>query len=308
VADSLAVVSVARVLDRVGKGVRGAPRDALVADLTPIEIRGASYGLRQSLDTVGAFAGPFLAMVLMRALDSNIRRVFWVAAIPAFVSVLILVLFVREPPGSMRQESTGLHFHWGELRQFSNAFWAVVVVGALFTLAHFTEAFLVLRANVLGLSAEYVPSVLVLMNVVYAASSYPAGHLSDRVDRRSVLAIGGFALVIADIVLAQAAGLVGLAVGIGFWGLHMGFSQGLLAALVADAAPAERRGTAFGLFSLISGIALLVASVVAGLLWDRVGPQATFYAGAIFAGVALSILLLQIRAARKNRFKAQPTA
>jgi MFS family permease len=294
-ANSFGVVLAARLTDRVGKGIRGAPRDALVAELSPPEVRGASYGLRQSLDTVGAFTGPLAAVGLMLVFGGNFRRVFWAAVLPAFVSVALLALFVHEPADPAKQEKTRAPLHWQEVRDFSPAFWSVVVVGAIFTLARFSEAFLILRAGGLGVGNDYVPFVLVVMNMVYAASSYPVGHLSDRVDRRWMLAVGGAALIAADVVLAQAAGVAGLIVGVVLWGLHMGFSQGLLAALVADAAPEERRGTAFGLFNLVSGIVLLAASVLAGTLWDRIGAPATFYAGAGFASLGLVALLLQIQ-------------
>ena len=300
-AQSFGIVVTARLLDRMGKGVRGAPRDALVAELAPLPVRGASYGLRQSLDTVGAFAGPLGAIWLMLAFHGDFRRVFWIAVLPAFVSVGLLAMFVHEPPDSLKSERVLPRFKWRELGQGSPVFWFVVAIGAVFTLARFSEAFLVLRANSLGLRNNFVPLVLVVMNAVYAASSYPAGHLSDRRDRRLVLAIGGFALILADVVLAQAAGIRGLLAGICLWGLHMGFSQGLFAALVADAAPAGRRGAAFGLFNLVSGLVLLVASVLAGVLWDRIGPAATFYAGAICAGLGLIGLLAHMRTPLKPR-------
>jgi MFS family permease len=293
-ANSFSLVFVARLIDRIGKGVRGAPRDALVADLAPRQVRGASYGLRQSLDTIGAFAGPLGAMGLMLAFKGDFRRVFWVAVLPACVSVGLLLLFVHEPPDSVKPLKVRPQFRWRELQHFSPAFWFVVVIGAVFTLARFSEAFLVLRASNLGLGNDYVPLVLVVMNAVYAASSYPAGHLSDRADRRLVLAVGGIALIVADVLLATATGIVGLTAGISFWGLHMGFSQGLLAALVADAAPIDRRGNAFGFFSLVSGFVLLIASLVAGALWDRIGAPATFYTGASFAALGVLGLLLHL--------------
>jgi MFS family permease len=298
-ANSFGLVFAARLIDRIGKGIRGAPRDALVADLTPEAVRGASYGLRQSLDTVGAFTGPLAAIGLMLAFHGDFRPVFWLAVIPAFVSVALLVLFVHEPPSPGKQLNRRPEFHWRELQRFPPSFWFVVAIGAVFTLARFSEAFLILRASGLGLGNNYIPLVLVVMNIVYAASSYPAGHLSDRVDRRVVLAAGGVALIVADVLLAMASGMVGLFAGICFWGLHMGFSQGLLAALVADAAPPERRGNAFGLFSLVSGVVLLAASVVAGRLWDRIGAPATFYAGASFASLGVLGLAIQLRSTRR---------
>ncbi|HET8921859.1 MAG TPA: MFS transporter [Candidatus Acidoferrum sp.] len=275
--------------------------------MAPRQVRGASYGLRQSLDTTGAFAGPLAAICLMLAFKGNFRRVFWVAVAPACVSVGLLVFFVHEPPDSVKPLTVRPQFPWRELEHFSPAFWFVVVIGAVLTLARFSEAFLVLRASNLGLGNDYVPLVLVVMNAVYAASSYPAGHLSDHVDRRLVVAVGGIALIVADVLLATATGIVGLTAGISFWGLHMGFSQGLLAAMVADAAPLDRRGNAFGFFSLVSGIALLIASLVASALWDRIGAPATFYTGASFAGLGYSVYCCNLEPPQRQQRKESET-
>jgi MFS family permease len=293
IANSFGTVFAARLLDRTGKGVRDAPRDALIADLVHHEIRGASYGLRQSLDTVGAFVGPLSAVALMLAFKGDFCKVFWISVLPAFASVGLLGFAVQEPTVSLTRKQVRPRLHWQELNHFTRPFWLTVAVGAAFTLARFSEAFLVLRSSSLGLGNDYVPLVLVVMNVVYAASSYPAGHLSDRVDRRLVLALGAITLIVADVVLAGALGFAWLTVGISLWGLHMGLSQGLLAALVADAAPAERRGTAFGLFNLINGVVLLFASLLAGVLWDHFGPPSVFYAGASFAALALLGIVIQ---------------
>lgn len=296
VASTFSVVFAARLIDRVGKGIRDAPRDALIADLVPEQLRGASYGLRQSLDTIGAVAGPLAAAFLMLISGGSFRFVFWVAVLPAFISLTVLALFVREPPPSSKPPALRASLGWPAFGAFPRAFWSVVTIGAILTLARSSEAFLVLRAAGLGLRNAYVPLVMVVMNVVYAASAYPAGRVSDRIDRRILLAVSAAVLVAADVLLATATGIAWLIGGIALWGLSLGLSQGLLAALVASAAPAERRGTAFGLFNLVSGIALLVSSVGAGELWDRVGAPATFYAGAGFAGLALLGLLQQIRA------------
>lgn len=292
-AGSFATIFAARVIDRVGKGIRGAPRDALVADMVPPELRGASYGLRQSLDTAGALAGPLFATLLMLASAGNFRTVFWIAVIPAFISVGMLALFVHEPPTVAKTASARPKLQWSELRYYSTTFWWIVTLGALLTLARFSEAFLVLRAGNIGLGNSFVPLVMVVMNLLYAISAYPAGWLSDRMDRGSLLAIGAAVLIVADVFLAQANGTTVLMTGVALWGLHMGLTQGLFAALVADTAPAERRGTAFGIFNLVSGIAMLAASVIAGGLWDRVGAPATFYAGAGFAALSLMGFLLR---------------
>ena len=281
-------VLVARFTDRVGKGIRGAPRDALVGDITPPELRGAAYGLRQSLDTVGAFAGPLLAMALMALFADRFRLVFWVAIVPGMIAVAILVLFVREPVKVRRAAASRAPIRWAELNELGGAFWGVVAVGAVLTLARFSEAFLILRAEDSGLRLAFVPLVLVVMNVVYALTAYPMGWVSDRIDRRLVLGAGFVVLVVSDIVLAFAPNIFTVMVGIGLWGLHMGMSQGLLAALVTDTTPAALRGTAFGLFNLVNGVAILFASLIAGLLWKLIGPSATFLAGAGFTVIGLA--------------------
>ena len=281
----------ARFIDRVGKGIRGAPRDALVADITPAHLRGASFGLRQSLDTIGAFVGPFLAIVLMWATANNFRAVFWAAVIPSFLSLALIIFAVHEPErqGGVQQVTSLLRL--AQMKRLGPAYWWIVAIGAVFTLARFSEAFLVLRAQSAGLPIMLVPAIMIVMNVVYAAAAYPAGIVSDKLDRVVVLLIGFGLLIAADLFLALSPGLPGVFIGVIFWGLHMGFTQGLLATLIADAAPADLRGTAYGMFNLLCGGAMLAASVIAGTLWDMSGPKGTFLAGAAFAGIALVGLL-----------------
>ncbi|UVL80262.1 MFS transporter [Pseudomonas putida] len=284
----------ARFVDRVGKGIRGAPRDALVADVTPPALRGAAFGLRQALDTVGAFLGPLLAIVLMWLTASHFQMVFWVAVIPAFVAVYILIAFVREPeaPASTRPVRAPLALH--ELVRLGPAYWRLIGLATVFTLARFSEAFLLLRAQDMGLAPMWAPTVLVLMALAYSVSAYPAGVLSDRLGRRGVLMTGLGMLIAADLLLALLPGWAGLALGVAAWGLHLGFTQGIFAAMIADSAPANLRGTAFGLFNLLTGVALLAASVVAGLLWDGAGFQATFLVGAGLASTTLvGVMLLR---------------
>jgi MFS family permease len=283
-------VFVARFMDRIGKGIRGAPRDALIADLTPPTIRGAAYGLRQSLDTVGAFLGPLLAVGLMLAWSNDFRTVFWFALLPAVLSVLLLVFGVQEPDLPRDRRRLESPVRWETLGELGQTYWWVVAVGSVFTLARFSEAFLILRAQQLGLPDAFAPLVLVVMNLLFAASAYPIGKLSDRTSHRTLLIAGLAVLIAADLVLAQAAALGAVGVGVALWGLHMGITQGLLATMVSQAAPAHLRGTAFGLFNLASGIAMLAASVLAGLLWDRVGAATTFYCGAGFSLLALVML------------------
>ncbi|PDT84129.1 MFS transporter [Sinorhizobium sp. BJ1] len=290
-ATSLEWLVAARFIDRVGKGIRGAPRDALVADLAPPHLRGASFGLRQSLDTIGAFVGPLLAIGLMWLTADQFQAVFWFAAIPAFVSVGVLLVGVKEPERPKELRRVRMPLRRDELGRLGSAYWWVVAVAAVFTLARFSEAFLILRAQSIGLSPALAPVVLVIMSLAYSLSAYPAGALSDRVNRSTLLVLGLALLVLADLVLAFATGIAALGIGVALWGLHMGFTQGLLATLIAETAPAELRGTAFGMFNLVTGIALLLASVIAGALWDIAGPQATFIAGAVFSLLTIAGLI-----------------
>ena len=280
----------ARFVDRIGKGIRGAPRDALIADLSPADLRGASYGLRQSLDTIGAVLGPLAAMLLMLVLADNFTTVFWIAVIPAFASFAVILFWVSDPDRPATSGTARAPLSLSELTRMGGAYWLVVSVAGVFTLARCSEAFLLLRAQSVGVPLALVPVVLVIMNVVYAVSAWPAGALSDRLGRYNLLA-GGFALlVVADLALAFANGITMLGIGVALWGLHMGLTQGLLASLVADHAPEPLRGTAFGMFNLVTGIATLLASVIAGALWDAIGPSGTFLAGAAFTALALMAL------------------
>lgn len=288
-ASTAGLVLAARLIDRVGKGIRGAPRDALVADLAPPGMRGAAFGLRQSLDTVGSFLGPVLAVGLMLLWANDFRAVFWVAVIPALLSVVLLVFGVREP-APKGAAASGNPIRRENLRRLGRVYWWVVVIGAVFTLARFSEAFLVLRAQAGGLALAWTPLVLIAMNVVYSVGAYPFGKLADRASHAALLAGGLAVLIAADLLLASSNHGTVLWSGIALWGLHMAMTQGLLATMVADTSPEDLRGTAFGLFNLVSGVALLVASGVAGLLWDHFGAPMTFLAGAGFSAAALLLL------------------
>ncbi|MET4797921.1 MFS transporter [Bradyrhizobium sp. LB11.1] len=291
-APSVGWLVAARFIDRVGKGIRGAPRDALIADIAPAGLRGASFGLRQSLDTIGAFVGPLVAIGLMWWTADHFAAVFWVAVLPAFLSFGLIAFAVDEPEPDPSREPAKNPLNTAAMRQLGPVYWRVVAVGVVFTLARFSEAFLILRAQNIGLNAMWVPAVLVLMNIAYALSAYPAGVLSDRINRTALLALGLVFLAGADLALALLPSLPGLALGVVLWGLHMGLTQGLLSALVADTAPQNLRGTAFGYFNLFTGLALLAASVIAGALWDVYGPAGTFLAGLGFALAALVGLLM----------------
>ncbi|MDU1876509.1 MFS transporter [Citrobacter sp.] len=286
-AGSSGMVLSARMIDRVGKGIRGAPRDALVADVTPSEIRGAAYGLRQSLDTVGAFLGPLLAVGLMLLWNNDFHTIFWVAVIPGVLSIALLWFGLSEPKTPVTDKRTN-PLRRENLQKLSAAYWWVVGLGALFTLARFSEAFLVLRAYQMDIPLFAIPLVMVAMNLVYSLSAYPFGKMSDSMNHTRMLQAGLLVLIAADITLALSHHWSTLLIGVGLWGIHMGMTQGLLAAMIAHTAPAELRGTAFGMFNLISGIALLLASTGAGILWETLGAASTFYAGAVICAIVLA--------------------
>jgi len=291
-ASSIGWVFAARFVDRIGKGIRGAPRDALVADLAPSGLRGAAYGIRQSLDSAGAFIGPLLALIFMAFLGSEIRLVLWVAVFPALIAVALLIFGVHEPGSTEIHQMPRNNLKFSDVRRLSLRFWMIVIVGSVFTLARFSEAFLILRAQDTGMAVGYVPLVLIVMNFVYTVTAYPAGALADRFSQRNILIIGLAVLIIADLVLA-ADRLPWLVIcGAALWGLHMGLTQGLFSKLVADAAPADLRGSAFGIFNLFNGGALLCASIIAGSLWTMFGASATFLAGAGFALFAVFGILI----------------
>lgn len=291
-ASSVGLVVFARFVDRIGKGIRGAPRDAMIADITPSDARGAAYGLRQSLDTVGAVLGPAAAIVAMLWFAENFRTVFWLAVVPAAASVALLVFGVREPERSREEKVGQVPIALADIKRLSGRYWWVVGVAAVMTLARFSEAFLVLRAHSVAMALSWIPLVMVVMSIVYAIVSYPAGVLVDRGRQRALLAGGLVTLIVADVVLARAGTVAHVLGGTAVWGVHMGLTQGVLSALIARTAPADLRGTAFGLFNLVSGLALLAASALAGWLWDVYGPTLTFYAGAVFSMLALAGLVL----------------
>lgn len=288
-ASSIGWVFGARFIDRVGKGIRGAPRDALVADITPPPLLGAAYGLRQALDSVGAFVGPLLAVAFMVWFSNNLRAVLWVAVAPAFMAVAMLVFFLREPEKTSAELKAPPTL--ADTKRLPFAFWLVVALGLVFNLARFSEAFLVLRAKDVGLSIGRVPLIMIVMNVVYAGVAYPAGAAADRLSHRSLLLVGLAFLIAADVFLAVAVTPLFAYAGAALWGLHLAFTQGLFSKLVAEVAPADLRGTAFGVFNLAGGVALLLASAIAGVLWGNFGARTTFLTGAGFAAAAAAGLL-----------------
>jgi MFS family permease len=290
-ATTTGLVLTARLTDRVGKGLRGAPRDALVADLAPPGMRGAAFGLRQSLDTVGAFVGPLLAMGLMLLWANDFRAIFWLAVMPGFLSVALLLFGVKEPEQAPIVGKRPNPISRANLKRLPPAYWRVVIIGAVFTLARFSEAFLLLRALQFGLPVALAPLVLIAMNVVYSLGAYPFGKLSDRISHTALLGYGLVVLIAADVLLAINGPAALLWAGVALWGLHMAMTQGLLAAMVAGTAPADLRGTGFGFFNLLSGLALLVASTLAGVLWDQLGAPVTFSVGGVLALLALGLVL-----------------
>jgi MFS family permease len=300
-ATSVGWVFTARFVDRIGKGIRGATRDALVADIAPPTLRGAAYGLRQTLDSVGALIGPLLAVVFMIWFANNIRMVMWVAVVPAFITVAILVLYVREPERTQAEAAARPPISFANARHLPLRYWLVVLLGAILTLARFSEAFLILRAQDVGLKLGYVPLVMVVMNIFYAGAAYPAGACADHMSQRRLLFLGLAFLIAADLVLAFAPSALLVFAGAGLWGMHMALTQGLLSKLVADTAPRELLGTGFGIFHLVTACALLSASVIAGWLWSSVGAMATFLAGAVFATVAGIGLLAAAGRERSNQ-------
>jgi MFS family permease len=275
-----ALVVAARLLDRVGKGIRGAPRDALVADVAPPEIRGACFGLRQSMDTIGALLGPLFAIVLMFWFANHIRTVLWFAVVPAFIAIGLIAFGIDESGHAPAHRAFRSPLRWRALREFPPGYWLIVGVGATFTMARFSEAFLVLRAQQTGLNLVWIPGVMVVMSLAYSLSAYPVGKLSDRLDRRLLLALGMGLLIAADLLLGMGQSVISVLVGVAVWGLHMGFTQGILAAMVSETAPSTLRGTAFGVFNLACGLGVLLASALAGWLWDHFGASTTFLAGA----------------------------
>jgi len=280
-------IMAARFIDRTGKGVRDAPRDALIADLTPERVRGAGFGLRQALDTVGGFVGPLLGVLFMWATSDRYTVVFWIAVIPAFLCMAVMIFGVQEPQGVGKTRKAPAPFGRATLVRLGSAYWMIVVVGTVFALAQFSAAFLILKARAAGLPVALAPLVYITMNVVFALGAYPAGVLSDRGDRAQLLTWGLIFLMLADFALALSSNLIGVAIGLVLWGLYLAFTQGVLSAMIADSAPGELRGTAYGVFNFATGVALLAASAVAGALWDAYGSTATFLAGAGFAFLSL---------------------
>ncbi len=296
-ASGVGLIVTARFVDRIGKGIRGAPRDALIADITPVELRGRAYGLRQALDSVGAFLGPLIALGLLAGLAWSVTAAFWIAVIPAALAVLAIAVFVREPE-FVATPVRRVPLSRTELARLPAAFWRVVLFAGVLTLARFSDAFLVLRAQSVGTPVAWIPVVMIVMNVVYAGAAYPAGVAADRMSRRALLGWGVALLIAADVVLAFADALPVVMAGVVLWGFHMAITNGLLSALVADCAPPDLRGTAFGVFHLASGVFLLLASGLAGMLWSTFGPGATFAAGAVFTAIAGAGLIV---GARRNR-------
>ena len=280
----------ARFADRIGKGIRGAPRDAMIADETPPEIRGRAFGLRQALDTAGALLAPLVAIGLMAWFASNIRAVFWIAVIPAALSFQLAWLALKEPEQHLAPIKKSPFF--SGFKQLDAQTKRLLKVGFLFSLARFSEGFLILKGIDIGLSEAMSPITLAIFNLAYVALAYPAGILSDRMSPRAILMAGIAILIAGNLVLAETAGFVGLIIGTTLWGAHMALTQGIFSRMIADSAPEDVRATSFGAFWFVTGIAGLLASLGAGWLWDRQGSSATFLTSAAIAAGALAMLSL----------------
>ena len=298
IASSPSWVLLARFADRAGKGIRAAPRDALVADVTDASNRGAAYGLRQSLDTIGALLGPLLAMVVLDRSPQNFRLVFWLAVIPGIIAVMFLVFGVKEPRQQQNQQRVN-PLNRSALSSLGSNYWWLLLAVLIFNLGNSSDAFLLLKAQQVGIPAAFIPLTLVVQNLTYALFAYPLGRLSDRISRRQLL-IGGwliYALVYGGLALVDRApqfwGLLAV------YGVHLAMTQGTITALVADLVPANLRGTAFGFLNLAVGVALFPASLLAGLLWQQLGSGVAF---AVSSGLALiAICLLAIVSQNKDR-------
>ncbi|MFL6744742.1 MAG: MFS transporter [Sphingomicrobium sp.] len=295
------LVMAARFADRIGKGIRGSPRDAMVADETPPAIRGRAFGLRQSLDTVGALLAPLVAIGLMVLLADDLRAVYWLAVIPAAASFLLAWLALREPEQHLAPLKRSPLF--AGFRQLEKDTRRLLAVGFLVALARFSEGFLILKGIEVGLSEAWSPLTLAVFNLAYVALAYPAGALSDRLSPRAILMAGLVVLIGGNVVLAESGSLIGVVLGTALWGAHMALTQGIFARMIADSAPEQLRATSFGAFWFVTGIAGLLASLGAGMLWDRDGSSATFLTSAAVAGAALAMLALlpEERAAPVNR-------
>lgn len=308
VAQSASQVLVIRVTDRIGKGIRTSPRDALIADAVDPSIRGRAFGFHRAADHAGAFLGPIVAFALMHWWAVETRTVFWLALIPGALAVVTVVVFVKEPAGRARlaEYETVARSATAE-NQLPRSFWAYLGVLLLFTIGNSTDAFLLLRANQLGVPVTLVPILWATLHGVKSAASTPGGALSDRVGRVPTLVAGWtiFALVYVGFAFASAAWHAWALFIV--YGLFYALTEGAERALVADIVPPGKRGTAFGWFNLSLGLGLLPASVLFGVVWDRAGAPAAFLMGGALAGMA-SILLVALSRLPDSRGAAPPRA
>jgi len=293
IAETVPTVLAARVIDRLGKGIRDAPRDAFLADITVPEIRGSGFGLRLALAIAGFVFGPLIAVALMRLSGNDFRLVFWIALAPAYLSIVVLLLAVKELPFAVDAGERRFSIQGKDLAALPARFWWVIAIAGLLALARFSQAFIVLKADDVGLEAAFLPIMLAVMYLVYSMTAYPFGVLADYVDRRLQLGIGAVVLIGADVILATAGDIWWTVLGAALWGLQMGVTQGLLGATVADAAPDHLRGVAFGFYDVANGVAALGASAGAGMLWTVAGPAAAFGTGAFIAAAATLMLMLR---------------
>ncbi len=279
----------ARFVDRVSNGIQATPREALIGDVAPIDLKGACYGLRQTLGMFGSFAGAFMLMFLMHWSNANFELAFWAAVIPPFFALLILAKFVRDPIAlKIKNKPARKIFHLPHISDLTFNYWRVVIIASIFMLSNYSGAFMILQATNAGLSTCEVPLVMVIQNIMAFASAFPAGWLSDRIGRRILLGVGFSITVGANLLLACTTTKLCVLGGVALWGLQLGINQSLLVAKVADTAPEELRGTAFGLYYFSIGVALFISNYVAGWLSTKYGSEMIFYVSAGVAAFAVA--------------------
>lgn len=284
-------VFLGRAFDRIGNGLDATPRDALVGDLAPPQIKGACYGLRESLSRAGSFAGALLVMALLWLTEGNFSLVFWIGSIPTVLALMVLVIFVKDSPNQQAQHKKPTHkFKLKDLKKLPLPFWLILLLSGLFMLSNFSGAFLILRAEQTGLDLHLTSLVMIIQNLATAGTAYPVGYLSDKMGRRSMMGVGIVLIVCSDLLLAWGGSLYTILGGVLLWGAEIGITQSILAVFLADTCPQDLRGTGFGLFHFINGCCLLLANVFAGWIWHDVNPSAMFLASAVMASCSAFVL------------------
>ena len=289
-----------RFMDRFGKGIRTAPRDAIIAESSEKTHLGRAFGLHRSMDTMGAVVGPALAFLLLGLFSNNYRMVFWLSIIPGTIAVLLIIFFITEKkkvslPHSDRPKLTLKHFDW--------RFKFFVVIAAVFAIGNSSDVFLILRAQQVGVPIVMIPVVYLLFNLVYSLSSIPAGIAADRFGKKRVILLGFILFAILYYGFAIAKDTTAIWVLFGFYGLFMGLTEGIQKAFLATIIPPDFKATAFGVYNSAVGIAMFPASLIGGWLWDHVSPSATFYFGSITAGLSAILFIVFITVVRRNSYE-----